>query len=1001
MTSYSSCLSILLFTTALVNALVYANKTNIYVCEGDEAFLQCPPGQVIKIELANFGRFSLKVCIDPSAVEDYLDDTICRNPRTLGIMQKKCDGFRDCKFSVNRYMFPDPCPEVSKYLEMTYSCVEETTTTSTTTTTAAPTTTTSQEEQQHDVIIENKPSRLDETKPILVCSARTINGVEYPATPAGLTTNVRPCMDGATGESWWKCTDEGFWLGRYPNTTKCISDWIFTKSQLLDEYIKKADGWGVADFLRDLANLARGTIQAGDLPPLLDFIEKTINVLTNEHWTLQVRQQCNDKVFELVYHLSAHADAWTAWSSHKKRKMADKLITYMEQVIAWSSGGDKPMTSIYARGHLIAQISDFYENLKKTHSVYVSLPSSKTFDYIDDSIDVPIKAFKGTDERSVVYFSATDSMGSNFEPEPTRRTSRDRPEGILIQRKIVSNIVTASIVSKGKVQKITNMQEPIFITFGHSADIVRRLTNPKCSWWDSEGLEWQSSGCDLMSHNLTHTICSCTHMTHFAVLMDIHGHKLSDFNNQLLTFLTYFGCSLSIICLAFTFICFTVFSKCGSDRVFIHKNLCAMLFIAELVFLLGIWRTENRMQCSIIAGALLYFFLSASTWMFLEGYQLYRMLVDVFPTPSKKWLFALIGYGFPAVVTAVAVLYDYTSFGTPEFCWLRTDNFFIFAFVGPAVVIFALNTLFLVMTLCIVCRHSSGGYLPCRHDSDTGRNVRTWVKGALGISCLLGVTWTFGLLWVDSDRSIIMAYAFTITNSLQGLFIFLFHVVFSEVMRKDIRRWFARHGCCGTSDSSDRKNNLQRGALSPSNGSGSGSEFLYPSSEKYHSTPRRLDSSTPYGHQALMQQYQQQLLGHQGTYDYATIQYGDMAPAQMYHHHQSPPNYRTQQRMDYRIYGGTMHRDQLYGYNTTSVLSSQPGQYHRPPPEFSPPPPPPQGVPRALYYASRRPPSSKMSDDSAYSEGGSSMLATEVTPTGATVLRMDLSKNPPVYCQDL
>ena len=50
----------------------------------------------------------------------------------------------------------------------------------------------------------------------------------------------------------------------------------------------------------------------------------------------------------------------------------------------------------------------------------------------------------------------------------------------------------------------------------------------------------------------------------------------------------------------------------------------------------------------------------------------------------------------------------------------------------------------------------------------------------MALVCLLGVTWTLGLLWIDDGKSIIMAYAFTVSNTLQGLFIFLFHVVFSD-----------------------------------------------------------------------------------------------------------------------------------------------------------------------------------------------------------------------------
>ncbi|VDK63684.1 unnamed protein product [Gongylonema pulchrum] len=65
------------------------------------------------------------------------------------------------------------------------------------------------------------------------------------------------------------------------------------------------------------------------------------------------------------------------------------------------------------------------------------------------------------------------------------------------------------------------------------------------------------------------------------------------------------------------------------------------------------------------------------------------------------------------------------------------------------------------------------------------------MKGSIALVALLGLTWTFGLLWIN-EESIFMAYAFTILNSLQGLFIFLFHVVFNDRMHKDFRKW-TRH----------------------------------------------------------------------------------------------------------------------------------------------------------------------------------------------------------------
>ena len=53
------------------------------------------------------------------------------------------------------------------------------------------------------------------------------------------------------------------------------------------------------------------------------------------------------------------------------------------------------------------------------------------------------------------------------------------------------------------------------------------------------------------------------------------------------------------------------------------------------------------------------------------------------------------------------------------------------------------------------------------------------MKGALVLIVLLGLTWIFGLFYIN-EHTVIMAYLFTIFNSLQGLFIFIFHCVMNE-----------------------------------------------------------------------------------------------------------------------------------------------------------------------------------------------------------------------------
>lgn len=60
---------------------------------------------------------------------------------------------------------------------------------------------------------------------------------------------------------------------------------------------------------------------------------------------------------------------------------------------------------------------------------------------------------------------------------------------------------------------------------------------------------------------------------------------------------------------------------------------------------------------------------------------------------------------------------------------------------------------------------------------------RSWVIGAIALLCLLGLTWAFGLMYVN-ESTVIMAYLFTIFNSLQGMFIFIFHCVLQKKVGK-------------------------------------------------------------------------------------------------------------------------------------------------------------------------------------------------------------------------
>ena len=56
---------------------------------------------------------------------------------------------------------------------------------------------------------------------------------------------------------------------------------------------------------------------------------------------------------------------------------------------------------------------------------------------------------------------------------------------------------------------------------------------------------------------------------------------------------------------------------------------------------------------------------------------------------------------------------------------------------------------------------------------------------------LLGLTWTFGLLTID-DAKVTFQYLFCISNTLQGLFVFIFFGILPSGSRKQLRKVFQR-----------------------------------------------------------------------------------------------------------------------------------------------------------------------------------------------------------------
>ncbi|XP_064416366.1 adhesion G protein-coupled receptor E1-like [Latimeria chalumnae] len=349
-----------------------------------------------------------------------------------------------------------------------------------------------------------------------------------------------------------------------------------------------------------------------------------------------------------------------------------------------------------------------------------------------------------------------------------------------------SKVVTATTSNT----ELHQLNEPVHFTF-HRKKVNGHNEREFCVYWKQTTNEgtWSSEGCSLLSSNQTHTICSSDHLSSFAVIIA----AIEIERDIALEVITYVGIILSLVCLAACIVTLKCFNSVRTTSTTIHLHLCVCLFLAELLFLIGMDRTSNKTLCGIIAGFLHYLFLACFAWMLLEGFQLYLMVrnlkvVNYFSTHSIKRRFMYpIGYGLPAVIVVISAAVFHIGYGTKNHCWLTTEKGFVWSFLGPVCTIIGINSILFVVILWILRRNLS----TLNTDVATLKNNRSITLKAIAQCVILGCTWIVGIFHVQKE-TLVLAYLFTIFNSLQGTAIFTIHCVLNRQVREEYRKYFRR-----------------------------------------------------------------------------------------------------------------------------------------------------------------------------------------------------------------
>jgi hypothetical protein len=193
-------------------------------------------------------------------------------------------------------------------------------------------------------------------------------------------------------------------------------------------------------------------------------------------------------------------------------------------------------------------------------------------------------------EHQLIVFKSYRDLGCILNRQPDC-TLPPAGEG----HRVNSRVVGADLY-RGAAAVRSGLTVSLVLEHTYAAEQGLAPSGAQCVWWDPAVRGWNASGCSTEAAGPGATRCSCSHLTNFAVLMDINGvlepgSRLA----SVLSLLTVLCSSLSCLGLALSLLVFTLVPGLQSDRTTIHRHLCLTLLAANLVLLAGLDATEVAM----------------------------------------------------------------------------------------------------------------------------------------------------------------------------------------------------------------------------------------------------------------------------------------------------------------------------------------------------------------------------------------------------------------------
>ncbi|KAL7887962.1 hypothetical protein AOLI_G00029360 [Acnodon oligacanthus] len=373
-----------------------------------------------------------------------------------------------------------------------------------------------------------------------------------------------------------------------------------------------------------------------------------------------------------------------------------------------------------------------------------------------------------------------------------------------------------SLVVSATVNTTVNTTGPVNIRLAFPvSDEDKSNYNSLCVFWNLTEKQWSQDGCNYtQTGNISY--CECDHLTSFSMLLSKTPVDLP-FMDQI----TYIGLGISICSLVvFLLIEGLVWSAVVKTNLshFRHTalvNISLCLLLADCSFVAGTFQNIlNDTWCLLLVVAKHFFFLAMFFWMLCLSIMLLHQLIFVFHPLRKKIYMILsmtIGYVCPTVTVGATYMYYAKNTDVKYYsrttCWLTYDSPLkgsIHAFLFPLGTIVFINMFSMVVVIVTLLKPAAAE----SNKKDDKEAAKSIIKVIIFLTPVFGGTWILGLfvfLMDDNTFSkVLIHYAFTIVNSLQGFFILLTGC-FGE---KRVRDEIVKLVISGKSAKSESKRNL-------------------------------------------------------------------------------------------------------------------------------------------------------------------------------------------------